>query len=178
PGPRRGRPRVIDLQPLRPRHGETILAGQDELLAREIIGRRWDRPGPEAVLERVQNWRTAGPLREYAALSGTSHGQGALIGGVGLAVRGAGIRRGPAALTYRGLEAVRGRGHGHGIAAALLQHARAEPRSGGLVLGIDPGNHASQAVARALGARSTGRSEPHPCARRRTVGRWSLVLDA
>ena len=169
---------MIDLQPLRPRHGEAILAGQDELLAREIIGRRWDRPGLEAFLERVQNWRTDGPLREYAALSGTGHGQGELIGGGGLALLGAGIQRGQAALTYWVLKAHRGSGHGHAIAAALLQHARAEPRIGELVLRIDPGNHASQAVARALGARPTGRSEPHPCARRRTVGRWSLVLDA
>lgn len=169
---------MIDLRPLRPGHGEAILAGQDELLAREIVGRRWDRPGLEAFLERVANWRTDGPLREYAALTGTGHAEGELVGGGGLALLGAGIERGQAALTYWVLEAHRGRGHGHAIAAALLQRARAEPRIGELVLRIDPGNHASRAVARALGARPTGRSEPHPSERRRTVARWGLVLDA
>lgn len=167
---------MIQLHPLRPGHGEAILAGQDELLAREIVGRRWDRPGLEAFLARVANWRPAGPLREYAALAGAGHGEGELVGGGGLALLGAGIERGQAALTYWVLEAHRGRGYGHAIAAALLERARAEPKIRELVLRISADNDASQAVARALGAQPTGRCEPHPSDPQRSVGRWSRQL--
>lgn len=173
---------MIRLEPLAPQHAPPLLAGQDELLAQEIIGRRWDRGSLHTFLERTARWRPDGPLREFAAML-TGRGPAArvpqedLVGGGGLALLGAGIERGQGALTYWVLAAHRGQGRGHAIAAALVERARTVPRLHELVLRIDPQNHASQAVARSLGATPTGRTERHPARPSRLVGRWILELE-
>lgn len=177
---------MIRLEPLAPQHAPPLLAGQDELLAQEIIGRRWERQPLHAFLERTARWRPDGPLREFAALFGDATGDSGdcpqaphdeLVGGGGLALLGAGIERGQGALTYWVLAAHRGQGRGHAIAAALVERARTVPRLHELVLRIDPQNHASQAVARSLGATPTGRTERHPARPSRLVGRWILELE-
>lgn len=153
-----------------------MLAGQDEALAQEIVGRHWDPEGLDAFLERAARWRPDGPLREFAALEDAGRDEAEMVGGGGLALLGAGLERGQAALTYWALAGHRGRGHGRAVAAALVDHARAEPRIRELVLRIAPGHHASQAVARSLGVRPTGRTEPHPADASRTADRWALHL--
>lgn len=178
---------MIRLEPLAPQHAPSLLAGQDDLLAQEIIGRRWEPEPLQAFLERTARWRPDGPLREFAAVRDEAAGDRGdcshsppdeLVGGGGLALLGAGLARGQGALTYWVLAAHRSQGHGHAIAAALVAQARAVPRVRELVLRIAPQNLASQAVARALGARPTGRTERHPARPSRPVGRWILDLSA
>ena len=167
---------MIRLEALGPRHVDAILAGQDPLLAHEIAGRTWDRPSLDAFLARAARWRADGPLREYAAVRREREvdSTGLLVGGGGVALLGAGLDRGQAALTYWVLAAHRGRGHGHEIAAALVRTLHGDTRVREIILRIDPGNSASQAVARRLGARPVGRLEPHPADARRRVERWTL----
>ena len=177
---------MIRLEPLAPQHAPSRLAGQDDLLAQELIGRRWDHEALHEFLERAARWRRDVPIREFAAVLGDATGdsgdgsqapQGDVLGGGGLALLGAGLDRGQGALTYWVLAAHRGRGNGHAIAAALVEQARAVPRVRELVLRIAPRNRASQAVARALGARPTGQTERHPARPSRSVGRWVLDLS-
>lgn len=177
---------MIRLEPLAPQHAPSLLAGQDDLLAQEIIGRRWERQPLHAFLERTARWRPDGPLREFAALFGDATGDSGdcpqaphdeLVGGGGLALLGAGLERGQGALTYWVLAAHRRQGHGHAIAAALVEQARAVPRVRELVLRIAPQNRASQAIARALGASPTGQVESHPARPSHPVGRWVLDLS-
>ena len=54
---------MIRLESLGPPHAEEILAGQDESLAREIIGRRWEREQLEEFLGRCASWRKDGPVQ-------------------------------------------------------------------------------------------------------------------
>ncbi|PWH07549.1 N-acetyltransferase [Brachybacterium endophyticum] len=165
----------MHLVPLESRHAEAILAGQDDALAREVFGRRWERGALIAFLHRVENWTADGPLREFAAEDAAGGGStGGLVGGGGLHLVGHGLERGQAELTYWVLPPHRGRGLGTEIARSLVAHAAREPRIAEAVLRIAPENHASQAVARALGARCTEPPERHPADVARTVERWVL----
>lgn len=197
---------MIRLERLGPRHAEQILAGQDPLLAEEIIGARWTAEGLGDFLARAARWSADGPLREYAAVevdaprTGERTGEGAaegavgdaasvraaeiapesaprgLFGGGGITLLGPGLERGEASLTYWVLAAHRGHGLGGEIAAALVRAARDEPRIARLVLRIAPTNEASRAVARGLGARPSGRTERHPADAARSVERWLLEV--
>lgn len=160
---------MIRLEPLSSAHAEEILHGQDEHLAAEISGRRWDAQSIAAFLSRVERWRADGPLREYAACDGSR-----LVGGAGAALLGAGLHHGQAALTYWVLAAYRGRGYGHLIATQVAQLTAADPRVQELVLRIDAENRPSQAVARRLGAQRTGRWARHPGDHTRRVEVWTL----
>lgn len=159
----------LRLEPLGPQHGLALLAGQDEQLAREIIGGRWEPDALADFLDRAARWRADGPVREYAALV-----DGELVGGGGLHLLAPGLARGEAALNYWVLQGCRGRGLGHAIAALLVAQARADAGIARLVLRIAPGNAGSLAVARGLGAQSTGAVERHPADGRRAVERWEL----
>lgn len=163
---------MLLLERLGPRHADAILAGQDAALAAEIVGERWSRENLESFLARAARWRADGPIREYAAGL-----DGVLIGGGGLNLLDPGLERGEAALTYWLLAAHRGRDHGHALAAALVDRARAEPRISRLILRIAPANSASRALARSLGAERTGEVERHPTDAARTVDRWVLELE-
>lgn len=160
---------MIRLEPLRSAHAEEILHGQDEILAAEISGRRWDAQSLAAFLARVERWRADGPLREYAARDGVH-----VVGGAGAALLGAGLDHGQAALTYWVLAAYRGRGYGHLIATQIAQLTAADPRVQEFVLRIDAANLPSQAVARRLGAQRTGRWARHPGDHQRRVEVWTL----
>lgn len=162
---------MIDLEKLGPRHADAILAGQDALLAAEIVGERWSRESLDSFLARAARWRADGPIREYSADL-----DGVLIGGGGLNLLDPGLERGEAALTYWILAAHRGCGHGHAVVAALVLRARSEPRISRLVLRIAPTNTASLALARRLGAQRTGEVERHPADAARAVDRWVLEL--
>ena len=200
---------MIHLVPLGPEHAEQILHGQDQRLADEVFGVRWEAETLDAFLRRAGRWRADGPLREFAAMApaeevtehpgavdhvhsrratapagrpaATGSGAHRLIGGGGIHLLGAGLDRGQAALTYWVLPAHRGLGLGARIAGALVQRARLEARIVELVLRIAPGNSASQAVARGIGARPlrTGHAtvtERHPADAARLVERWTLPL--
>lgn len=160
---------MIRLEPLSSAHAEEILHGQDEYLAAEISGRRWDAQSIADFLSRVERWRADGPLREYAARDGVH-----VVGGAGAALLGAGLDHGQAALTYWVLAAYRGRGYGHRIATQIAQLTAADPRVQELVLRIDAANLPSQAVARHLGAQRTGRWARHPGDHTRRVEVWTL----
>lgn len=164
---------AFDLVPFGPEHVDAILAGQDAPLAREVAGRAWDRPALAAFAERAARWSPDGPLRELVAIE-----DGAVVGGGGIHRLGAGLERGQADLSYWVLARHRGRGLGARIAARLTGLAATDPRVGELVLRIAPGNTASAAVARRLGAVPTGRRERHPADARRTVERWTLPVPA
>ena len=171
---------MIRLERLGPEHAEEILSGQDEQLAEEIVGQRWTRESLDAFLARAARWRSDGPVREFAAVDGGEAagptGSGTLLGGGGLHLVDPGLERGQAAMTYWLLGRHRGRGHGHALAATLVEHARADARIRELVLRIAPTNHPSRALARGLGARPTGEVERHPADAERTVDRWVLAL--
>lgn len=167
---------MIHLERLGPGHGPPLLAGQDQALAAEIVGRRWTPELLDAFLERAARWQADGPCREYAAVSTDAAAAPVLRGGGGITLLGPGLARGEAALTYWVLRAHRRRGTGRQIAAALVERARAEPRIDRLVLRIAPGNTASRAVARSLGARETAHRERHPADASRQVTRWVLDL--
>ncbi|HLQ80313.1 MAG TPA: GNAT family protein [Brachybacterium sp.] len=171
---------MIRLERLGPEHAEAILAGQDHRLAEEIVGQRWTRESLDAFLARAARWRSDGPVREFAAVDGGEAagptGSGTLLGGGGLHLVDPGLERGQAAMTYWLLGRHRGRGHGHALAATLVEHARADARIRELVLRIAPTNHPSRALARGLGARPTGEVERHPADAERTVDRWVLAL--
>ncbi|WP_114855153.1 GNAT family N-acetyltransferase [Brachybacterium sp. YJGR34] len=160
------------LERLGPRHAEELLAGQDAELAREIIGRRWERAGLEAFLERSARWREDGPLCELAAVDA----DGALQGGGGLNAIAPGLERGQAALTYWVLARHRGRGIGRRIAAGIVREARSRGTVAELVLLIAPENRASCAIARELGAVPTDGPRRHPADPARSVRRWLLPL--
>ncbi|GAA1487744.1 GNAT family N-acetyltransferase [Brachybacterium sacelli] len=164
---------MIHLRPLEPSDADGILAGQDELLAEEIVGRPWEPGLLTDFLARCSRWRFDGPIREYAAMVGPD---GTLCGGGGLNRMASGLEAGEAAVTYWVLAAQRGRGHGAAIAAELAEAARADARISRLILWIAPHNSASQAIARGLGAESTGREERHPADARRVAVRWFLDL--
>ena len=170
----------IRLERLGPGHVEEILAGQDEALAREIIGRPWNRERLEEFLARCARWREDGPVVEFAALE---EGSGRLLGGGGLNRLAPGLGPGQVALTYWLLPGARGRGLGAPLAAALVERARGLPPERGTtlqeaVLLIAPDNTASQTVARTLGARPTGELVPHPAGGTRRAQRWMLDLRA
>lgn len=168
---------MIHLERLGPRHADAILAGQDTVLAAEIVGERWSRESLDSFLARAARWQADGPIREFAARpeAGTDVG-GTLLGGGGLNLLDPGLERGEAALTYWVLAAHRGRGYGHAVAAALTVRARADSRISRLVLRIAPTNSASRALARSIGAQRTGEVERHPADAARTVDRWVLEL--
>lgn len=172
--PREPAPRheQIRLVPLGPAHASALLAGQDEDLVREVFGRRWDEESLDAFCARASRWRPDGPIRELVALNG----DGAMVGGGGVHLLGAGLERGQADLTYWVLAPARGRGIGQAIAARLLALARRDVRVTDAVLRIAPGNVASTAVARALGAAPTGHLERHPADTSRHVERWSIPV--
>ncbi|MEE1651507.1 GNAT family N-acetyltransferase [Brachybacterium sp. J144] len=163
----------IRLEPLGPQHGPEILAGQDEALALEIIGRPWTAASLEVFLARCAHWRADGPLRELAALE---TGSGRLLGGGGLNRHAPGLARDQVALTYWLLADARGRGLGVELAAGMLGRAGSMPGVREAVLLIDPANAASQACARRIGARLTGEWAPHPAGRGRTAERWVAAL--
>ena len=163
----------IRLEPLGPQHGPEILAGQDEALALEIIGRHWTAASLEEFLARCARWRADGPLRELAALE---TGSGRLLGGGGLNRHAPGLARDQVALTYWLLADARGSGLGTELAAAVLARAAMMPGVLEAVLLIDPANGSSQAVARGIGARPTGEQAPHPAGRGRTAERWVAAL--
>ncbi len=162
----------IRLVPLGASHASALLAGQDEALVREVFGRRWDAGSLGAFCARVSRWRPDGPLRELVALDA----EGAPVGGGGVHLLGAGLDRGQADLTYWVLAPHRGRGIGPVIAAQLLALAREDARVTEAVLRIAPGNAASAAVARRLGAAPTGRLERHPADASRRVERWDIAV--
>lgn len=168
----------IRLERLGPRHAEEILTGQDEALAREIVGRPWDRERLEEFLARCARWREDGPVVEFAALE---VGNGRLLGGGGLNRLAPGLGPGQVALTYWLLAGARGRGLGVPLAEALADRARDPPARRGTtrseaVLLIAPDNTASQSVARTLGARPTGELVPHPAGGTCRAQRWVLDL--
>jgi RimJ/RimL family protein N-acetyltransferase len=158
---------------LGPEHADALLAGQDAQLAREIVGRRWDRARLEEFLERAARWREDGPLREFAALDTAT---GALRGGGGLNALDPGLEPGQAMLTYWLLAAHRGRGLSGELAEALVEQARGWVELRELVLLIAPENQASRAVARRLGAALAGEERRHPGDASRAVERWVLAL--
>lgn len=158
---------------LGPEHADALLAGQDAQLAREIVGRRWDRARLEEFLERAARWREDGPLREFAALDAAT---GALHGGGGLNALAPGLEPGQAMLTYWLLAAHRGRGLGDELAEALVGQTRGWVELRELVLLIAPENLASRAVARRLGAVPAAEGRRHPADARRVVERWLLAL--
>lgn len=169
---------MIRLERLGPGHAEEILAGQDEALAREIIGRPWDRESLEEFLDRCARWREDGPVQELAAIDGPT---GQLLGGGGLNRLAPDLEAGQVALTYWLLAESRGRGLGAVLARALADRARALPPARGMalraaVLLIAPDNGPSQAVARSLGARPTGEQVPHPTGGVRVAEKWVLDL--
>lgn len=168
----------IRLERLGPGHAEEILTGQDEALAREIIGRPWDRERLEEFLARCARWHEDGPVVEFAALE---EGSGRLLGGGGLNRLAPGLGPGQVALTYWLLAGARGRGLGVPLATALVERARDLPPARGTTLRealllIAPDNTASQSVARALGTRPTGELVPHPTGGTRRAERWVLDL--
>nr|WP_245349545.1 GNAT family N-acetyltransferase [Brachybacterium fresconis] len=194
------------LERLGPWHAAAILAGQDAVLAEEIIGARWDPEVLDDFLERAARWRDEGPIREYAAMledttrcassdsddsrqfegsrridsdrrvEGDHPLGGELLGGGGLNLVAPGLGRGQAALTYWLLAAHRGRGHGLELAGSLVDRARSDTRIAQLVLRIAPHNEASRAIARRLGAVSTGTRVRHPADASRLADRWVLDL--
>ncbi|MFC7375761.1 MULTISPECIES: GNAT family N-acetyltransferase [unclassified Brachybacterium] len=170
----------IRLEPLGPQHAPAILEGQDEAIAREISGCRWDAESLSTFLARCARWREDGPIREYAALPAESgrvaDGTSTLIGGAGLNTRAPGLTRNQATMTYWLLAAHRGQGDGHALASAVVEVARTDPKIHQLVLLIAPANAASLAVAHHLGATATGHHEPHPADATRTVERWTIEL--
>src|SRR5699024_12439488 len=101
---------------------------------------------------------------------------GTLLGGGGLHLADPGLERGQAAMPYWLIDRHRGRGHGHVLAAALVEHALADARIRELVLRIAPTNHSSRALARGLGARPTGEVARHPAEADRIADRWVLAL--
>lgn len=62
-----GAERSVLLERLGAAHADDILAGQDQALAQEVFGCRWEPDGLAEFLERAQRWRPEGPLREFAA---------------------------------------------------------------------------------------------------------------
>ncbi|MFI8776245.1 GNAT family N-acetyltransferase [Brachybacterium paraconglomeratum] len=168
----------IRLERLGPGHAGEILTGQDEALAREIVGRPWDRERLEGFLARCARWREDGPVVEFAALEEAS---GRLLGGGGLNRLAPGLGPGQVALTYWLLAEARGSGLGAPLAAALADRARDLPTWRGMtaseaVLLIAPDNIVSQTVARTLGARPTGALVAHPAGGSRQAERWVLDL--
>lgn len=197
---------TLRLERLGPRHAGAILAGQDAALAEEIIGARWDPEVLDDFLERAARWRAEGPIREYAAMlddttrrassasedsqqiedspqiegdqlvEGDQPLEGELLGGGGLNLMAPGLGRGQAALTYWLLAEHRGRGHGLELVGSLVDRARSDARMAQLVLRIAPHNDASRAIARRLGAVSTGTCDHHPADASRLAERWVLDL--
>ncbi|MGO2584466.1 MAG: GNAT family N-acetyltransferase, partial [Brachybacterium tyrofermentans] len=178
---------MIRLRALDPQDADALLLGQDDALAREISGGRWDRAALVAFLDRCSRWSSDGPIREYAAVDGMASGGdehqdgdgvggGRLLGGGGLNRLAPGVQRGHAAMTYWVLPAHRGKGLGQEIASALVDCARGDQRISQLVLFIAPHNDPSRAVARNIGAAPTGTPERHPADPARVVDRWVLDL--
>ena len=165
---------MIRLESLGPPRAEEILAGQDESLAREIIGRRWEREQLEEFLGRCASWRKDGPVQELAAFEGDA---GRMVGGGGVNRLAPGLARDQVALTYWLLERARGRGFGIPLASAVVERARSVTGAREAVLLISPDNTASQSVARALGARPTGEQVRHPADGTRQAERWLLDLQ-
>ena len=170
---------MIRLERLGPAHREEILAGQDEALAQEIIGRPWDRASLEEFLGRSASWREDGPVQELAALEGDG---GRMVGGGGVNRLAPGLARDQVALTYWLLARARGQGLGVPLAEALVDRARDLPSARGtalreVVLLISPDNTASQSVACSLGARPTGERVRHPADGTRQAERWLLDLQ-
>lgn len=164
---------MIRLERLGATHVGPILEGQDDALAREIIGRPWDRDALEEFLARCGSWREDGPVQELAALEEPT---GRMVGGGGLNRLAPGLARDQVALTYWLLADRRGRGLGVPLATAVLDRARALRGVREAVLLIAPENAASQAVARALGARPTGILVRHPADAARRAERWVVDL--
>ena len=165
---------MIRLERLGLPHAEKIFAGQDEALARETIGRPWERERLEEFLGRCARWREDGPIQELAAFEG---GTGPMVGGGGLNRLAPGLARDQVALTYWLLAPARGRGLGVPLARALVARARRGTTAREAVLLIAPENAASQAVATTLGARPTGERVRHPADGTRRAERWLLDLQ-
>lgn len=166
---------MLRLERLGTRHAQEILAGQDALLAEEIIGRRWEPHALADFLRRCERWSEDGPVQEFAVSDPRT---GRLLGGGGVRRLAPGLARNQAMLTYWLLAPARGRGAGARLAASIVERARRDPRMVEAVLLIAPYNTASQAVARRIGARPTGESAPHPAGGSRRVERWVLPLCA
>jgi RimJ/RimL family protein N-acetyltransferase len=164
---------MIRLERLGPSHLEDVLAGQDEALAREIVGRPWDRERLAEFLDRCRRWREDGPVREFAACE---VGTGRMVGGGGLNRMAPGLARDQVALTYWLLADARGRGLGVPLAQALIERARTMSAAREAVLLIAPENTASQSIATTLGALSTGELVRHPADGTRRAERWVLDL--
>lgn len=164
---------MIRLERLGPSHLERVLAGQDETLAREIIGRPWERERLEEFLGRCARWREDSPVQELAAVEESA---GGMVGGGGLHRLSPGLSRDQVALNYWLLADARGRGLGVPLAQALVERARRGTTAREAVLLIAPENSASQAVATTLGARPTGRLVPHPTGGARRAEPWVLDL--
>lgn len=173
---------AVRLEPLALHHASAILAGQDDLLAREAFGALWTPEALAVFLARAERWRPDGPIQEFAALAfdgdgdGGAVSRGIMVGGGGIHRLGPGLERHQAGVSYWLLPAYRGRGLGHALAADLVQRALALHGVSEAVLLIDPANLASQAVARHLGALPAGLTEPHPAGGGRRAQRW--VLEA
>lgn len=171
---------AVRLEPLGSHHAYAILAGQDDLLAREAFGALWAPEALAVFLARAERWRPGGPIQEFAAIGPDGDGgavsRGVMVGGGGIHRLGPGLERHQADISYWLLPAHRGRGLGHALAADLVQRAHALDGVREVILRIDPANLASQAVARRLGARPTGLTEPHPAGGGHRAQRW--VLEA
>lgn len=165
---------TLRLDPLGHRHAAEILAGQDEKLAQEVIGRAWEESTLDQFLERCSRWRDDGPIREFAAVEASTE---RLLGGGGLNRMAPGLDPGQASLAYWVLASSRGRRLGASVARALVEVARGDPTITQLVLLIAGHNAPSRAIARGLGAIRTDVAERHPADARRTVDRWILDLE-
>ena len=161
------------IERLGPQHAQQLLAGQDEALAAEIIGRSWTPETLDAFLARTALWRADGPFREPRRSLPGAGAHPPRRRGLALLGTRPGARRGGADVLGAACAPVPG--HGQRLAAALVDITWAE-RIDHLVLRIAPTTR-RRGRGRAL-ARGTGIEERHPADVHRRVQRWVLDLRA